>query len=101
MGKKTVNYEPLKEWQRITGNTGQYLAEVAGINPATLSRWITSGKAVPGEVILAWQEAFGWSVAETARFCLNGSPPVDERLFVTPDDYKRLQALNIFAEALK
>ena len=64
MTKKTINYEPLREWQRITGNRGEYMAEIAGINPSTLSRWITAGKAVPGEVILAWQTAFRWSVGK-------------------------------------
>ena len=101
MTKKTINYEPLREWQRITGNRGEYMAEIAGVNPSTLSRWMSAGKAVPGEVILAWQTAFRWSVAETAHFCLNGPAPVDERLFVTPNEFKRLQALNAFAEALK
>ncbi len=97
-----INYEPLREWIRLRpGMTHQRMAEIGGIDKSTLSGYLTRQKALPGEVILSWQEAFGWSIAEMARYCLNGPMPVAKELIVDPDEYRALQALKQLVGALK
>ena len=97
----TIDYQHLDEWRREHRVTTARLAELAGIDQSTLNRWIKAGKPVSGEAAVAWSREFGWKPALAWRLLFNGDAPVADELIMTPEDYKRLQALEVFIEALK
>lgn len=75
----TVDYSPLTDWIRANRQTYQAMAKTARdrgakIHADTIGRWISVGKPLPGEVILSWREAFGWSWEQTVHYCLGGPP---------------------------
>ena len=97
----TIDYQYFDEWRRCHRIPTSRLAEIAGVDQSTLNRWLAAGKAVPGDVAMAWASEFGWRPDLAWRLLFNGDMPVDERLLITPEQYQRLQALEVFIEALK
>lgn len=70
-----INYQNLREYFSVIRQTQQSAADIAGISRSTLSRYIATGKPLPGEVLIAWQKAFGWSADYLAFLCLGGPAP--------------------------
>lgn len=79
----TINYMPLLGWMREQKLSRKNLAEAAtragvSIGPSSISKYISEGKAMPGEVIRALQKAYQWTDQETMHYCLGGAEPEPE-----------------------
>lgn len=78
MSTLKIDYQHLQKWKNQTGISNLLLQDTArrfsssNITNAEIGRRLCTGRPFPGEVILAWQKAYGWSQDETAYYLLNG-----------------------------
>ena len=75
-----INYTPLLNWMREQKLSRKNLAEAAtragvSVGQSSVSKYISEGKAMPGEVIRALQKAYQWTDQETMHYCLGGTEP--------------------------
>lgn len=78
MKDERINYTHFEKWKKLTGITNVELKNSARRNCDTkitneeIGRRLNSGRPFPGEVILAWQKAYGWRQDETGYYLMNG-----------------------------
>lgn len=79
MPRQRIDYTSLREWRKEHGLTISRMAEIARrrgapISPNTLGKAFREGRPINGNVLFAWEAAFGWSRQETLHLCMGGDP---------------------------
>ncbi|MGI6506788.1 MAG: hypothetical protein ACOX4A_00135 [Saccharofermentanales bacterium] len=79
MARQKIDYTSLEEWRRDRKLTIVRMAEIAKrrgvtVSANTLGTAFREGLPLHGRVLLAWEEAFGWTRQETLWLCMGGPP---------------------------